>query len=164
MYALAICSLLLCGILASAHQHHPHVNHKVVNKRTSTPDNTCGGSNGYTCDPHLPQGGSCCSAHGFCGKCSNLLPSVQLLTFSQETRPTTVGQDASRRLEPVAPPPPLWYHLSYRHRLLRLPQPPTPSLHPLQEGLRRNPSNPDVFGLSMALQALPISRFLTLHK
>ena len=74
MYAQVVCSLLLCGILASAHQHHPHANHKAVNKRTSTPDNTCGGSNGYTCDPHFPQGGSCCSAHGFCGKCSTCFP------------------------------------------------------------------------------------------
>ncbi|KAI9826997.1 MAG: hypothetical protein M1826_006476 [Phylliscum demangeonii] len=36
-------------------------------KRTITPDNTCGGANGYTCDPNAPQGGSCCSASGYCG-------------------------------------------------------------------------------------------------
>ena len=44
-----------------------------LDKRTLTPDNTCGavaaGNNkGYTCDPTLPQGGNCCSANGYCGQ------------------------------------------------------------------------------------------------
>lgn len=33
-----------------------------------TPDNTCGGTNGYTCDPAKALGGSCCSSSGFCGE------------------------------------------------------------------------------------------------
>ena len=44
----------------------------VLTKRAFTTDNTCGligaGLNkGLTCDPSLPQGGSCCSQNGFCG-------------------------------------------------------------------------------------------------
>ena len=34
---------------------------------TLTPDNTCGGKNGYTCDPKLARGGPCCSTSGYCG-------------------------------------------------------------------------------------------------
>ena len=82
MYTQVIFFFLLCGVLASAHQHHHHASHQVVNKRTSTPDNTCGGSNGYTCDPGSPQGGSCCSAHGFCGKVFRLdSPSTTLTSI-----------------------------------------------------------------------------------
>ena len=44
-----------------------------LDKRTLTPDNTCGdvsaGNNkGYTCNPNLPEGGNCCSANGYCGQ------------------------------------------------------------------------------------------------
>lgn len=34
---------------------------------TLTPDNTCGGKNGYTCNPKLARGGPCCSTSGYCG-------------------------------------------------------------------------------------------------
>jgi hypothetical protein len=33
----------------------------------STAANSCGGSTGFTCNPNSPNGGSCCSASGFCG-------------------------------------------------------------------------------------------------
>lgn len=36
-------------------------------RRTVTPDNTCGGTNKYTCDPKNSYGGSCCSSSGYCG-------------------------------------------------------------------------------------------------
>lgn len=43
--------------------------------RPLTPDNTCGGPNGYTCNPNDPLGGTCCSASGFCGTiCSLVYP------------------------------------------------------------------------------------------
>ncbi|KAK5019376.1 concanavalin A-like lectin/glucanase domain-containing protein [Cryomyces antarcticus] len=38
-----------------------------LTKRVLSPDNTCGGANGYTCNPNSVGGGSCCSASGQCG-------------------------------------------------------------------------------------------------
>ena len=44
----------------------------VLERRTLTPDNTCGNvaaGNGrnYTCDPTISNGGGCCSSSGYCG-------------------------------------------------------------------------------------------------
>jgi hypothetical protein len=68
MIPVKIFSILLFMVQALAHRHHAghHANHK----RTLTPDNTCGGTIGYTCDPSFPNGGPCCSLHGYCGKYS----------------------------------------------------------------------------------------------
>ncbi|KAI9791309.1 MAG: hypothetical protein M1816_004090 [Peltula sp. TS41687] len=56
-------SLLLFSCLALA---QPYESNGLV-KRVITPDNTCGGTKGYTCNPNDPFGGSCCSASGYCG-------------------------------------------------------------------------------------------------
>ena len=61
-------------------------------QRVLTPDNTCGGTtNGYTCNPSLPQGGGCCSASGFCGTIDPVLapPISLLLTLPKAPPPHT---------------------------------------------------------------------------
>ena len=50
------------------HLSHPHITNQ---KRSLTPDNTCGGANGYICNPSDSYGGSCCSAAGWCGELSS---------------------------------------------------------------------------------------------
>ena len=57
--------LLVLAVAARGFVLHDDVS---KHKRTLTPDNTCGGSNGYTCDPSNSYGGPCCSAAGYCGK------------------------------------------------------------------------------------------------
>ena len=56
-------------LLISAVSAIPYLPHDDAgkHKRTLTPDNTCGGSNGYTCNPNDSYGGACCSAAGYCG-------------------------------------------------------------------------------------------------
>lgn len=65
MYISSTFFLLLSAVAARSFVHHDDVS---KHKRTLTPDNTCGGSNGYTCDPSNSYGGPCCSAAGYCGK------------------------------------------------------------------------------------------------
>ena len=65
MYIFSTFFLLLTAVAARSLVHHDGVS---KHKRTLTPDNTCGGSNGYTCDPSNSFGGSCCSSAGYCGK------------------------------------------------------------------------------------------------
>ncbi|KAL6720509.1 hypothetical protein ACLMJK_002433 [Lecanora helva] len=70
MQSKSILSLLLLGTSAIAHPGQ-----SPVQKRTLTPDNTCGntgaGANhGYTCDPSVSNGGPCCSSNGYCGTTS----------------------------------------------------------------------------------------------
>ena len=56
--------LLISAISAIPYTHHDDAS---KHKRTLTPDNTCGGSKGYTCNPSESLGGACCSAAGYCG-------------------------------------------------------------------------------------------------
>ena len=65
MYISSTFFLLLSAVSARSFVHHGDVS---KHKRTLTPDNTCGGSNGYTCDSSNSYGGPCCSAAGWCGK------------------------------------------------------------------------------------------------
>lgn len=64
MYIFSLSLLLLSAATAIPHFSH---NHSSQPKRGLTPDNTCGGTNGYSCNPSDPYGGSCCSAAGWCG-------------------------------------------------------------------------------------------------
>ena len=65
MYISSTFFLLLSAVAARSFVHGDDVS---KHKRTLTPDNTCGGSNGYTCDPSNSYGGPCCSAAGYCGR------------------------------------------------------------------------------------------------
>ena len=65
MYISSAFFLLLSAVAARSFARHDDFG---KHKRTVTPDNTCGGSNGYTCDPNNSYGGPCCSAAGYCGK------------------------------------------------------------------------------------------------
>ena len=65
MYIPSTFLFLLLAVSALPYLHHDDVG---KHKRTLTPDNTCGGSNGYTCNPNDSYGGPCCSAAGYCGK------------------------------------------------------------------------------------------------
>ena len=83
--------LLLSAVAARSFVHHDDVS---KNKRTLTPDNTCGGSNGYTCDPSNSYGGPCCSAAGYCGKTDDYCGTGCQSTFgtcgsSEPAQPTT---------------------------------------------------------------------------
>ncbi|KAI9708175.1 MAG: hypothetical protein M1820_004129 [Bogoriella megaspora] len=63
---LFIASIASETILASPHGPLKPVDS--IYKRATSPDNICGASNsGFTCDPSSPNGGPCCSSHGFCG-------------------------------------------------------------------------------------------------
>ena len=67
MHTSAFLVLTLLGAPALSHPGQ-----SPVDKRTVTPDNTCGnvaaGNNhGYTCDPNNAYGGPCCSQAGYCG-------------------------------------------------------------------------------------------------
>ena len=62
----ALVALSITGSVASSHAQHQHGE---LHKRATSPDNTCGPQNGFTCDPSSPNGGPCCSASGYCGKC-----------------------------------------------------------------------------------------------
>lgn len=64
MYIFSIFFILLSAVAARSFLYHDNINN---HKRTLTPDNTCGGSNGYSCDPSNSYGGPCCSAAGYCG-------------------------------------------------------------------------------------------------
>ena len=65
MYLSTTFFLLMSAVAARSFVHRDDFG---KHKRTVTPDNTCGSSNGYTCDPSNSYGGPCCSAAGYCGK------------------------------------------------------------------------------------------------
>ena len=78
-----------------------------VEKRTVTPDNTCGnianGNNkGYTCNPSDPYGGPCCSSSGYCGALNVSQFIASRLNFGQEQRAHIVGRAANLHSAPVA--------------------------------------------------------------
>ena len=82
MYKFSLALFLLSSASAlptlSSHDQSNH-NHYDKHKRTLTPDNTCGGTNAYTCNPNDAYGGRCCSASGWCGK---YLFSMSIVTAS----------------------------------------------------------------------------------
>ena len=56
--------LLISAVSATPYPHHDDAS---KHKRTLTPDNTCGGTKGYTCNAGDSLGGACCSTAGYCG-------------------------------------------------------------------------------------------------
>ena len=62
-----LCGLISLGSLATISKAHPVLD--VLNRRTQSPDNTCGntgaGNQGFTCSSSNV--GSCCSSKGWCG-------------------------------------------------------------------------------------------------
>ena len=94
-------------LLISAVSAIPYPNHDDASKhkRTLTPDNTCGGSNGYTCNPNDSYGGACCSAAGYCGNTDAYCGSGCQSTFGTCGSPTSPQPQASS-LPQVSPLPP----------------------------------------------------------
>lgn len=80
-------TFFLLSAVSAIPAHLPHT-HFSIQKRTLTPDNTCGAANGYICNPNDPYGGSCCSASGWCGESSvpHLRSSKTLLNFHRKLR------------------------------------------------------------------------------
>lgn len=103
-------------------------------RRAVTPDNTCGitgggAGKGYTCDPKLPQGGSCCSINGYCGKTDQTLsPTPHPMGMRG---PPSLLTDSFRKLRHLLwarMPKPIWHlwetvwharHARHAQRLIR---------------------------------------------
>ena len=103
---------------------------------TVTPDNTCGGTNKYTCNPAGVNGagGGCCSANGYCGMQSSsgchltLLRRFGLMSFIQAALPTTAvpavnpplaSASASLPSQPRSPATSMWFQVLANSPLLR---------------------------------------------
>ena len=92
MYIHSTFFLLVSAVASRSFVHHDSVSKY---KRTLTPDNTCGGSNGYTCDPSNSYGGPCCSGAGYCGKSDAYCGAGCQSTFGACGSPTSVQPPAS---------------------------------------------------------------------
>lgn len=113
MRILSLVLFLLSSVSAMpAHSFHPHFN---AHKRNLTPDNTCGGSNAYVCNPSDPYGGRCCSAAGWCGKSLFFAQAVikNLAKPSQETQTNIAQPVVNLPLAAVALPVPHLHHRSH---------------------------------------------------
>ncbi|KAF6217552.1 hypothetical protein HO133_006890 [Letharia lupina] len=87
MYMLSI-TLFLLSAVSAIPAHLPHT-HFSTQKRTLTPDNTCGAANGYICNPNDPYGGSCCSASGWCGNSEAYCATGSISTYTIGSSPYT---------------------------------------------------------------------------
>ena len=102
MYISSTFFLLLSAVAARSFVHHDDVG---KHKRTVTPDNTCGGSNGYTCDPSNSYGGPCCSAAGYCGKTDAYCGTGCQSTFGTCGSPTSAQPPTSSTSPSSSLPP-----------------------------------------------------------
>lgn len=89
--------LLISAVSAIPYIHHDDAS---KHKRTLTPDNTCGGSNAYTCNPSESFGGACCSTAGYCGNTDAYCGTGCQPAFG------TCGSSTSSQTQPSALPPP----------------------------------------------------------
>ncbi|KAM0801442.1 concanavalin A-like lectin/glucanase domain-containing protein [Usnea florida] len=102
MYISSTLFLLISAVAARSFVHHDDVG---KHKRTVTPDNTCGGSNGYTCDPSNSYGGPCCSAAGYCGKTDAYCGTGCQSAFGTCGSPSSAQPSASAPSQSSSPPP-----------------------------------------------------------
>ena len=102
MYISSTFFLLLSAVAARSFVRHDDVG---KHKRTVTPDNTCGGSNGYTCDPSNSNGGPCCSAAGYCGKTDAYCGTGCQSTFGTCGSPTSAQPPTSSPSQSSSLPP-----------------------------------------------------------
>lgn len=96
MYMSSAFLLLISAVSAAPSLHNDDAG---KHKRTITPDNTCGGSNGYACNPQDSHGGACCSAAGYCGNTDDYCGTGCQSAFG------TCGSSTSPTQQPSCPPP-----------------------------------------------------------
>ena len=96
MYMSSSYLLLLSAVSAIPYLHDDNAS---KHKRTLTPDNTCGGNNGYTCNSSESFGGACCSAAGYCGNTDAYCGTGCQPAFG------TCGSSTSPQTQPSALPP-----------------------------------------------------------
>lgn len=96
MYISSAFLLLISAVSAVPSPHHDDAG---KHKRTVTPDNTCGGSNGYICNPNDSYGGACCSPAGYCGNTDAYCGTGCQSPFG------TCGSSTAPQPQPSCPPP-----------------------------------------------------------